>query len=131
MTDVPFAERLVLQTAEKTRAKNADEKGDTQTTEKWFQAVCDMIAGALRNGHAQPWMYHGYALALEATGADEAEVERAMLSAADFAGSPDELLNVARHMSHAGLRPGFGPGLHHSVRVLLSELLDRHGRPAI
>jgi tetratricopeptide (TPR) repeat protein len=81
------------------RAKNADEAGDSDKTKIEFQQICDMIGAALRQGHAQAWMYHGLALALEGSGAPQSEVERAMLSAVDFAESTDDLLNVARHLN--------------------------------
>ncbi len=47
-------------------------------------------------------MYHAYAITLKATGAPTEEVERALLSAVDFAESPEELLHVAARLEEIG-----------------------------
>ena len=86
------------------RAEKADEAGDAEKTKLEFQRICDIVGAALRQGHAQSWMYHGLALALQGTGADQSEVERAVLSAADFAETTDDLLNVARHMNQMNMQ---------------------------
>ena len=61
-----------------------------------------MIEEAIRAGHVQHWMYQAYAVALTATGAPDADVERALLSAVDFAETPDDILHVAARLENIG-----------------------------
>ncbi|QDT65005.1 tetratricopeptide repeat protein [Calycomorphotria hydatis] len=51
---------------------------------KKHEHVIAVINAALINGQPQPWMYEVLALTLELTGADESEVQRALLSRVDF-----------------------------------------------
>jgi len=69
---------------------------------KDFRRAADLIAAAISCGHAEPWMYESLAIALEASGAPRPEVERALLSAADFASSPSELMQLAYYMARFG-----------------------------
>ncbi|KAA5547347.1 VWA domain-containing protein [Roseiconus nitratireducens] len=84
------------------KASVADEKGDREAAVDWFAQSRDVIAEAIRAGHVQPWMYQAYAIALTATGAPVEEVERALLSAVDFAESPDTVLHVAARLEDIG-----------------------------
>jgi hypothetical protein len=88
------------------KAANALKANDASGARNHFMEVRAIITAALMNDAVQPWMHQGYALALEATGAPEAEIERALLSAADVAGSPEELLLVASHLERLGLYAG-------------------------
>ena len=54
-----------------------------------------MIQAALRHGQPQPWMYESLGIAMELDGRSKTEIERAVMSAADFASSPDELMYIA------------------------------------
>ena len=57
-----------------------------------FDQVIALIGAALRHRQGQPWMYEALALAMEAAGRPKAEIERAVMSAVDFAdntGRPD------------------------------------------
>ncbi|MCH2114057.1 MAG: hypothetical protein MK171_03995, partial [Pirellulales bacterium] len=65
--------------------------------------VVVLIQAALQHGQSQPWMYESLGIALELTGQPKSEIERAIMSACDFCSSPDELLLIARYLSHAGL----------------------------
>ncbi|MEO1618731.1 MAG: hypothetical protein AAFV88_22970, partial [Planctomycetota bacterium] len=84
------------------RAARADEAGDREEALAYFQKSHDLIAEAIRAGQVQPWMYQAFAIALTATGAEDAEVERALLSAVDFAEEPSDLLNVAARLEAIG-----------------------------
>lgn len=68
-----------------------------------YQDVVVLLMAALRNGFPQTWMYEGLGLAMQASGAPEADVERALMSVVDFSGSVDETLFVAEYMSRLGL----------------------------
>ena len=84
------------------RSAAAEAKGNDQEALEWFVKSRELIGEAIRAGQVQPWMYQAYAIALAATGAPQAEVERALLSAVDFAGSATEVLNVAGRLENIG-----------------------------
>lgn len=67
-----------------------------------FSDSVQFINAALRNGAAQPWMYESLGIALQLSGADDKEVERAIMSAVDFATSPDHLLVIADYLRGLG-----------------------------
>jgi hypothetical protein len=67
-----------------------------------FDKAADLIAAAIACGHAEPWMYESLALAMEAAGRPREDVDRALLSAADFASSPVELMQLANYLARFG-----------------------------
>ena len=74
---------------------------------KKFDQVIAMIEAALRHGQPQPWMYESLGIAMELDGRSKAEIERVVMSAADFATSPDELMYIASYLSRTRARsPG-------------------------
>lgn len=62
-----------------------------------------LIQAALAHGQPQPWMYESLGIALELDGRPKAEIERAVMSACDFSTNPQELMLIARYLSHIGL----------------------------
>ncbi|QDT10412.1 VWA domain-containing protein [Planctomycetes bacterium K23_9] len=80
------------------KAANAQEAGNTGESVAHFADARDVVAAAIRAGHVQPWMYQAYAIALSATDAPKVDVERALLSAVDFAETPEEVLHVAARL---------------------------------
>ncbi len=59
--------------------------------------------GALRGGQPQPWMYETLGLAMEAQRYPKPEIERALMSAADFAETPHDLMQLAGYLARANL----------------------------
>ena len=84
------------------RAGRMNEAGDAAAARQQFETCRDVIGAAIHHGHVQPWMYEAYAIALRATDADAAEIERAYLSAADFTTDTDELLNIVGRLESIG-----------------------------
>ena len=84
------------------RANKAQEKGDTELSLQHFNTAREAISGAIRAGHVQPWMYQALALVLKATDAPVEDIERALLSAVDFAETPEDILNVAARLEEVG-----------------------------
>lgn len=84
------------------KAGGATENGDDELAAQHYQEIGDVIAAALSSGQVQPWMYSAYALALMGSNGPQAEIERALLSAVDFAETPAEVLQVARHLEKIG-----------------------------
>jgi hypothetical protein len=70
-----------------------------------FAEVIAVIEAALRNQQTQPWMYEALALAMQAEGKPEQEIERALLSAADFATGSGELMQLAKYLERADFGP--------------------------
>ena len=67
-----------------------------------FARAAELISAAISCGHAEPWMYESLAISLEAAGKPRAEIERALLSAVDFASSTGELLQLANYLARSG-----------------------------
>ena len=84
------------------KATAAQDAGNSEEAIAHFRDARDLIAAAMRSGHVQPWMYQAYAITLKATDAPDEEVERALLSAVDFAETPEDLLHVAARLEEVG-----------------------------
>jgi hypothetical protein len=67
-----------------------------------FDRAVDLLSATIAAGHAEPWMYEALAIAMEAAGRPREDVERALLSAADFVAAPHELLSLANHLARLG-----------------------------
>jgi hypothetical protein len=67
-----------------------------------FDTAAELLSATIACGHAEPWMYEALAIALEAAGRPREDVERALLSAADFATSPTDLLTLANYLARFG-----------------------------
>jgi hypothetical protein len=67
-----------------------------------FDKAAELLSATIACGHAEPWMYEALAIALEAAGRPREDVERALLSAADFASSPADLLTLANYLARFG-----------------------------
>jgi hypothetical protein len=67
-----------------------------------FDQVLVVLRAALRQGYVQPWMYEALSLAMQAKQAPGEEIERALMSAADLSGNPDEIMLAAVYLSRAG-----------------------------
>ena len=68
-----------------------------------FEQLVALLMGALRNDQGRPWMYSGLAVAMQANGSPKSEIERALMSAADFGAGADELMVAAVQMTQMGL----------------------------
>ncbi len=85
-------------------ASQSPSRADVQYTvqhlmhQKKFDQVVALIRAALRNRQTQSWMYETMALAMLAADHPRAEVERALMSAAEWSSNPDELLYLAQYL---------------------------------
>ncbi len=68
-----------------------------------FAHVIGLIHTSLRDHQAQPWMYEVLTLAMEADGRTPEEIERAVMSAADFADNPADMMHLGAYMARLGL----------------------------
>ena len=69
---------------------------------KKFDQVVALVNAALRHGQVQPWMYETLARTLDVTGQPPAEVERALMSAADFIDNAVDLTYLGTHLAQLG-----------------------------
>ena len=67
-----------------------------------FDRAADLLSAAIACGRAEPWMYEALAVAMEAAGQPRGDVERALLSTAEFASSPADLLALAHYLARFG-----------------------------
>jgi hypothetical protein len=70
---------------------------------KQLEHVVALIHAALRHGQPQSWMYESLGIAMELSGKSKSEIERVVMSAADFSTSADELVYIAQYLSRLGL----------------------------
>lgn len=68
-----------------------------------YDHVAALVQSALRHGQPQSWMYEALGISLQMEGRDKAEIERAVMSAADFSRSADELVYIAEYLTHLDL----------------------------
>lgn len=71
--------------------------------EKKYEDVNAVLHAAMRHGMTESWMYEALGLSLQAAQASPDEIERALMSAVDFAETEDQMLFVAAYLSKAGL----------------------------
>jgi len=67
-----------------------------------FDRAADLLSAAIACGRGEPWMYEPLAVALEAAGRPREDVERALLSTAEFATAPADLLALANYLARFG-----------------------------
>ncbi len=96
----PDAEHVSVVTRE--RNESVRETVRQLTNEKKFADVAALIRAALRNGCGQPWMYEALSLSMQADNQSREEIERALMSAVEFARSPTDLMYVAMYMTRMG-----------------------------
>jgi len=70
---------------------------------KKFDHVIALVQAALRHHQPEPWMYEAMALAMQAAGSPADQVERAVLSAIDFADNPLDMMYIALYLDQIGL----------------------------
>jgi hypothetical protein len=87
-------------------------------TAKQHQEVIALLQAALINGQSQPWMYEVLALSMTIEGRPEAEIERVVLSLADF-GTTDygSLTFSAAYLSRLGRESAALKLYHEAVRM--------------
>ena len=67
-----------------------------------FSDVVTILQSALRQGYVRPWMYEALSLAMQAMKAPADEIERAIMSAVDLSGDPEEIMLAAVYLSRSG-----------------------------
>ncbi|MDR3199467.1 MAG: VWA domain-containing protein, partial [Planctomycetaceae bacterium] len=83
--------------------------------------VVAFIESALLNDAGQAWMYETLAITLYRKGAPRQEVERAVLSAADFCENPIDLMNVGLFMRTLGMKQKAFPLYKQALEVMVPK----------
>jgi hypothetical protein len=68
-----------------------------------FGEIVVITQSALRHGIVESWMYEAMGLAMQADHAPEEDLDRALMSAVDFATTPEEVMFIALFMDNVGL----------------------------
>ena len=76
---------------------------DVLMHQKKFAEVVAMIEEAIVHDQAEPWMYGALEIAIQLAENPKEELERALMSAVDFAGNIEDVLYVAQYMATHGL----------------------------
>ncbi|MDO4588201.1 MAG: hypothetical protein Q4C95_13085, partial [Planctomycetia bacterium] len=79
-------------------------KVDEFNKKKQYDEAKALIKSAIRNDLAAPWMYEALVLVLLQGNGSQKEIERAILSAAEFTNDPVSLLGIAAYLETVGLR---------------------------
>jgi hypothetical protein len=68
-----------------------------------YDEIIALVTGAIRNDDIQPWMFEALGLAMKLGGKSQHEIERAFMSAVDFASSTESAMDAAKYMLGAGM----------------------------
>ena len=98
-----FSKQRELASADRVNPNDVRQTVRDAMGRKDFSMAIAVMQSALMNGFPQPWMFEALALALEANGAEKADIERALMSAVDLSDSVDELFLLAGYMAKNGL----------------------------
>lgn len=71
--------------------------------EQKFGEIVAITQAALRHGVVESWMYEAMGIAMQAEHASPEDLDRALMSAVDFATTPEEMMYIALFMDNAGL----------------------------
>lgn len=104
------------------RAEVIRETSRRLMADRKFESLVAMLDAALRHGYAQPWMYEGIALAMQAAGRSSEDVERVLMSAVDFSENNLDLMYIAAYMGRSGLE-------HRALELYQRVAADAPTRP--
>ena len=99
---LPVPDKDHASTITRERNESVRETVRQLTYDRKFADVAALIRGALRNGYGQPWMYEALGLAMDADNQSRDEIERALMSAVQFASSANDLMYIATYMTRKG-----------------------------
>ena len=70
---------------------------------KKHEEIIALIEAALRHDQAQPWMYEILALSMKAAGRPQEEIDRAIMSAAEFTQNSADLMYLGAYLVQANM----------------------------
>jgi tetratricopeptide (TPR) repeat protein len=99
---LPIPDKDRASSAMRERNESVRETVRQLTSEQKYADVAALIRGALRNGYGQPWMYEALGLTMQAASQSREEIERALMSAVQFAHTTNDLTYIAVYMTRMG-----------------------------
>ena len=98
-------QQAVLETVQKLKEAVAaavvhDRKDEAK---KKHEEIVALIEAALRHDQAQPWMYEILALSMKAAGRPQEEIDRAIMSAAEFVQGSSDLLYLGAYLAQVNM----------------------------
>lgn len=98
-------QQAVLETVQalKDAAAAADKHLKPDETAKKNAEIIALIEAALRHDQAQPWMYECLATAMKVAGRPPAEIERTIMSAAEFTQNSTDLMYLGAYLVQSGM----------------------------
>ena len=98
-------QQAVLETVQELKEAVAEairhDKKDEAT--KKHEEIIALIEAALRHDQAQPWMYEILALSMKAAGRPQEEIDRAIMSAAEFTQNSADLMYLGAYLTQANM----------------------------
>ena len=70
-----------------------------------FDLATKLLSALVKSGYAKPWTYEALVVAMQCSSQPPQEIERAILSAADYTSDPLELVGIAAQLSKQGFPP--------------------------
>jgi hypothetical protein len=95
LDDAQSATRSLLAQVRETVRQRMDEQK--------YGEIVSITQSALRHGIVESWMYEAMGIAMQADHASPEDLDRALMSAVDFATTPEEMMYIALFMDNAGL----------------------------
>ena len=97
-------QQAVLQTVQEIKdaaaqavQRSKQDKANPEVNQK-YEEIIALIEAAMRHNQAQPWMYEVLAMSMKAAGHPQEEVDRAIMSAVEFADAPVDLMRLGRYL---------------------------------
>ena len=98
-------QQAVLETVQKLKeaAANAIKHGKKDEAVKKHEEIVALIEAALRHDQAQSWMYEILALSMKAAGRPQEEIDRAIMSAAEFTQNSADLMYLGAYLVQSNM----------------------------
>ncbi|GHT28446.1 hypothetical protein FACS18942_08860 [Planctomycetales bacterium] len=99
------ASRMIDQLRAKKRGKDGLQNAQAMKNDATLEnQIIALVESAILNDSVQPWMYEALALSLYLIDAPKKQIERAVLSSADFCETPLDLMNIGMFANGVGLK---------------------------
>ena len=93
-------QQAVLETVQELKEAVADatHRGKKDEAVKKCEEIISLLEAALRHNQAQPWMYEVLALSMRAAGRPQEDIDRAIMSAVEFAQNHADLMYLGAYL---------------------------------
>jgi hypothetical protein len=88
----------------KDAAADAINRNKTADAKKKHEEIIVLIEAALRHGQSQPWMYEVLAISMKIADRPQADIDRAIMSAAEFTQNSGQLMQLGAYLVQAKMK---------------------------